>query len=99
MKIESIRFEVQRLPCLPPLRGLDGKALEEAGIDGEDLVLYGRYQCPECSRVVTVPERHLGMTFPACVECRDMKGKVVIFDLIDTFYKSEEAKDDENQDW
>ena len=62
--------------------------------DDRDLILYGVYRCPECERMVTVPEYFLGMIMPHCSACRE-RGKLVQFKLVRTYWDVEDDVDGE----
>ncbi|QKI80566.1 hypothetical protein [Kroppenstedtia eburnea] len=74
---------------------------EGAGPDGQDLLMYGRYQCPECGRKVTVPEYMVGLMIPNCIECEVQRGKTVQHDFLENFWDVDQRyKDLEREgDW
>lgn len=70
---------------------------EGEGPDDRDLILFGVYRCPECDRMVTIPEYFLGMTIPYCSACQE-QGKTVQFDLVRTYWDVEHD-DDDSEEW
>ena len=70
---------------------------EGEGPDDQDLILYGVYRCPECARMVTIPEYFLGMMIPYCSACQE-QGKTVRFDLVRTYWDVEHG-DNVAEEW
>jgi hypothetical protein len=65
---------------------------EGEGPNDEDMILYGRYECPKCGHAGEMPEYLIGLQSPACAQCW-MDGTVVMMKLKATAWRCDDDQD------